>query len=93
MNMNFENLNFPSQYLSQSVKEWAKKKNVCEKTVRRDFKQLGLTKTREQYLKDAQTRRETAFKLRKDGLKYKEIANILDITESNAKMLVRRYEI
>lgn len=90
--MNFENLNFPSQHLRQSVKNWAKKKNVCEKTVRNDFKKLGLTKTREKYLKDAQIRRETAFKLRKDGLKYKEIASVLNITESNAKMLVKRHQ-
>lgn len=85
-------MNFPNQQLSQNVKMWAKKKGVSERTVRRDFKELGLTKTREQYLQDAKTRREIAYNLRQNGLKFREIAELLDITINNAQQLVRRYE-
>lgn len=85
-------MNFPNQQLSQNVKMWAKKKGVSERTVRRDFKELGLTKTREQYLQDAKTRRKIAYNLRQNGLKFREIAELLDITINNAQQLVRRYE-
>ena len=88
-------MNFPSQHLKTStkftVKEWAQKKEVCERTVRRDFERLGLTKSREQCEAEAHIRRETAYNLRQQGLKYKEIAEQLGISVNNAQQLVRRY--
>lgn len=86
-------MNFPSQHLKANVKEWAAKKNLSEVTIRRDFKELGLTKTREQYEQDAQVRRKTAYDLRQQGLKFKEIAAMLNITVNNAQQLVRRHKI
>lgn len=86
-------MNFPSQHLKANVKEWAAKKNLSEVTIRRDFKELGLTKTREQYEEDAQVRRKTAYDLRQKGLKFKEIAELLNISVNNAQQLVRRHKI
>lgn len=85
------NLQFPSQHLSKNVKEWSEKHNLCQKTIRRDFKDLGLSKTRAQYEQDAKTRRETAYNLRQQGLKYRVIAEMLSISTDNAKKLVRRH--
>lgn len=85
-------MNFPSQHLKANVKEWAEKKNLSETTIRRDFKELGLTKSREQYERDAYTRRETAYNLRQQGLKFKEIAETLGISINNAQQLVRRHQ-
>ncbi|UXN35799.1 sigma-70 region 4 domain-containing protein (plasmid) [Avibacterium paragallinarum] len=85
-------MNFPNQYLKANVKEWAKKKGLSEVTIRRDFKELGLSKTREQYEKDAQIRREMAYKLRQQGLKYREIAETLGVSVNNAQQLVRRFQ-
>lgn len=86
-------MNFPSQHLKANVKEWAAKKNLSEVTIRRDFKELGLTKTRQQYEEDAQVRRKTAYDLRQQGLKFKEIAELLNISVNNAQQLVRRHKI
>lgn len=86
-------MNFPSQHLKANVKEWAAKKNLSEVTIRRDFKELGLTKTRNQYEEDAKIRRETAYNLRQQGLKFKQIAEMLNISVNNAQQLVRRHKI
>lgn len=85
-------VNFPSQHSEHQVKELAQKMGISEKTVRRDLKETGLAKTRKEYLKNAQTRRETAFNLRQQGMKYKEIARKLKITINNAQQLVRRHQ-
>lgn len=85
-------MNFPSQHLKMSIKDVAKKFNVSEKTAQKYLKEIGASKTREQYEEDAQIRRETAYKLRENGLKYREIAEMLGITTNNAQQLVRRYE-
>lgn len=86
------NIHFPTQRLSKNVKYWAEKKNISEKTVRRDFKELGLTKTREQFEADAKIRREMAFNLRQTGLKWKEVGEKLGVSEANAMMLARRHQ-
>lgn len=75
-----------------NISQFARKHNISRDTARKIAKEFGATKTREQYLKDANTRRETAYKLRQQGLKYKEIGEKLGITTQNAQMLVRRYQ-
>ncbi|STP00275.1 hypothetical protein [Haemophilus parainfluenzae] len=83
---------FPNQFLKKSIRNVAKKFNVSERTARRYLKEVGASKTREQYEIDAQKRRETAYNLRQKGLKFREIAEILNISINNAQQLVRRYE-
>lgn len=78
---------------SKPLSEMAKKYGISLRTAQRIAKEYGISKTREQYEKDAKTRRETAYNLRQQGLKYKEIAETLGITVNNAKTLVRRYEV
>lgn len=54
-------------------------------------KEMGFSKTRDQYLADANTRRETVWQLRQQGLKFREIAELLNISVNNAQQLARRY--
>lgn len=86
-------MNFPSQHLKMSIKEVAKKFDVSETTAQNYLKQIGASKTREQYEGDAQIRRKTAYELRQQGLKFKEIADLLEISVNNAQQLVRRYQL
>lgn len=84
-------MNFPNQHLKMSIKDVAKKFNVSEKTAQKYLKEIGASKTRERYEEDAKIRRETAYKLRQQGLKFKEIAETLGISVNNAQQLVRRH--
>lgn len=86
-------MNFPSQHLKMSIKDVAKKFNVSDKTAQKYLKEVGASKSREQYEQDAKTRRETAYNLRQQGLKFKEIAEMLNISVNNAQQLVRRHKI
>lgn len=74
-----------------SIKQVAQKFNVSERTAKTYLREIGASKTREKYEQEAKIRRETAYNLRLQGLKYKEIGEKLGISEANAKMLVRRY--
>lgn len=85
-------MNFPSQLHKKPLSELAKKYNRSIKTMERWAKETGLSKTRQQYEKDARIRRETAYQLRQQGLKFKDIAKQLNISMNNAQQLVRRYE-
>ncbi|MDG6449162.1 helix-turn-helix domain-containing protein [Glaesserella parasuis] len=85
-------MNFPNQHLKKSIKEVAQLCQVSERTARKYLRELGESKSREQYEADAQIRREIAYNLRQQGLKYREIAETLGITANNAQQLVRRYQ-
>lgn len=85
--------NFPNQHLEISIKDVAKRYSVSERTARVYLREANRSKTRAQYEHDAKIRRETAFKLRQNGLKFKDIAEILGISLNNAQQLVRRYEV
>lgn len=84
-------MNFPKQCHKIPVSKLAKKYGKSISAMERLVKCAGLTKTREQYEQDAQVRRETAYNLRQQGLKYREIGEMLGISTQNAQMLVRRY--
>lgn len=84
-------MNFPNQHLKKSIKEVAQLCQVSERTAKRYLRELGESKSREQYEADAQIRRETAYNLRQQGLKFREIAEQLGISVNNAQQLVRRY--
>ncbi|MGY4674305.1 sigma factor-like helix-turn-helix DNA-binding protein [Ursidibacter arcticus] len=84
-------MNFPTQNHKTSLSNLSKKYNVSIRTISTHLKSSGITKTREQYEADAKIRRETAYKLRQSGLKFKEIAEQLNISVNNAQQLVRRY--
>lgn len=83
---------FPEQNLKMPIADVADMFKVSERTARRYLNKLGASKNREQYLADAKTRRKTAYELRQQGLKFKEIADILGISLNNAQQLVRRYK-
>lgn len=85
-------MNFPQQNRKFNNTELAKKYNVSVKTIKTHLKEMGVSKTREQYEQDAQKRRETAYNLRQSGLKFREIAKMLNISTNNAQQLVRRYK-
>lgn len=87
------NYNFPKQNHKTSIPKLAEKYNKSIPAMKRIMKKGGFSKTRAQYEHDAKIRRETAFKLRQDGLKFKDIAEILGISLNNAQQLVRRYEV
>lgn len=84
-------MNFPSQTHKKPLSEMAKKYNRSLRTMEKWAKETGLSKTRSQYEQDAQIRRETAYNLRQQGLKFREIAEQLNISVNNAQQLVRRY--
>lgn len=85
-------MNFPNQKLKMSIKQVAQKFNVSERTARSYLREVGASKTREQFESDAKIRREMAFNLRQTGLKWKEVGARLGISEANAKMLARRHQ-
>lgn len=85
-------MNFPQQNRKFNNTELAKKYSVSLKTIKTHLKEMGVSKSRDQYLADANTRRETVYKLRQQGLKYREIAELLNITVNNAQQLARRYQ-
>lgn len=86
-------MNFPQQNRKFNNTELAKKYNVCLKTIKTHLKEMGISKSREQYEADARKRREIAYNLRQKGLKFREIAETLGISVNNAQQLVRRYKI
>ncbi|OOF78170.1 hypothetical protein BKG96_06665 [Rodentibacter caecimuris] len=85
-------MNFPRQHHKKPLSQFAKQYDISLRSAQRIAKELGATKSREQYESDAKIRRETAYNLRQSGLKYKEIAEQLGISLNNAQQLVRRYE-
>lgn len=85
-------MNFPKQNHKIKITEFAKKYDISYTTAHKIAKNFGVTKTREQYEQDAKVRRETAYNLRQQGLKFKEIAKQLNISINNAQQLVRRYQ-
>mgnify|MGYP000869867032 CR=1 FL=1 len=84
-------MNLPSNRHKQPLSKLAEKYNISLSSANRLAKSYGFSKTREQYEKDAHIRRETAYNLRQQGLKYREIGEMLGISTQNAQMLVRRY--
>lgn len=84
-------MNFPQQNRKFNNTELAKKYSVSLKTIKTHLKEMGVSKSREQYLEDAHTRRETVWQLRQQGLKFREIAELLNISVNNAQQLARRY--
>lgn len=85
-------MNFPNQNHNKPLRELAEKYNISQTSAYRIAKELGKVKSREQYEQDAKIRRETAYNLRQQGLKFKEIADILEISINNAQQLVRRHQ-
>lgn len=85
-------MNFPKQNHIRSLSSLAKKYKISHSSAYKIAKEMGKTKTRTQYEQDAHIRRETAYNLRKQGLKYREIGEMLGISTQNAQMLVRRYQ-
>lgn len=86
-------MNFPNQNHKNSLPSLAKKYNRSLSTMKKWASDAGMSKTRAQYEKDAQKRREIAYNLRKQGLKFREIAEILNISINNAQQLVRRHKL
>lgn len=86
-------IHFPQQNRPTSIAKLAEKYGKTARTISRDLKQLGITKSREQYEQDAQERRKIAYELRESGLKWREIGEKLGISTSNAQMLAHRYKI
>ena len=84
-------MNLLSNRHSKPLSELAKKYNISLSSANRLAKEMGFSKTRDQYLADANTRRETVWQLRQQGLKFKEIAELLNISVNNAQQLARRY--
>lgn len=85
-------MNFPRQNHKISLSEFAKRYDISRQTAHKIAKEKGIVKSREQYEEDAQIRRKIAYKLRQQGLKFKEIAEQLNISVNNAQQLVRRYK-
>lgn len=85
-------MNFPTQHHKRPLSEFAKRNGISLSTAKNIAKEFNATKTREQYEQDAQTRRKIAFDLRQQGLKFREIAEQLNISVNNAQQLVRRYQ-
>lgn len=85
-------MNFPTQHHKVSVSQLAIKYGKSITAMENLLKKAKLTKSRTQYEQDAQIRRKTAYDLRQQGLKYKEIAETLNISINNAQQLVRRYK-
>lgn len=84
-------INFPKQNHKIPLSEFAKKYDISRQTAHKIAKGFGATKTREKYEQDAKIRREIAYNLRQQGLKYKDIAEKLGVSLNNAQQLVRRY--
>lgn len=82
----------PKQNHKVSISKLAQKYGLSARTIRRDLRDLGASKSREQYEKDAQTRRRIAYELRQSGLKWAEVADKMGLSLANAKMLGTRYK-
>lgn len=85
-------MNFPKQNHKIPLSKFAEKYGISRQTAQKIAKSFGSVKPREQYEADAQKRREIAYNLRKDGYKFREIAEMLGISTNNAQQLVRRYQ-
>lgn len=84
-------MNFPNQNLKMPIRKVAEKFSVSQRTAKNYLKQVGASKPREKYEQDAKIRREIAYNLRQQGLKYRDIAEKLGVSLNNAQQLVRRY--
>lgn len=85
-------MNFPKQNHKMKITDFAKKYDISYTSAHKIAKEFGITKTRTQYEQDAHIRREIAYNLRQQGLKFREIAEQLNISVNNAQQLVRRYK-
>lgn len=85
-------LKLPKQNRRTSVSNLAEKYGLHPRSVARHLKEMGATKSREQYEKDAHERRKIVYELRESGLKWREIAEKLSISPQNAQMLAYRYK-
>ena len=86
-------MNIISNNYKINLSQFAKKHNISRETARKIARSFNAAKTREQYEKDAQLRRKVAYDLRQKGLKFREIAEQLNISVNNAQQLVRRYRL
>lgn len=86
-------LELPKQNRKKSTIELAQKYNLHPRSIARHLKELGVTKSREQYEQDAKERRKIAYELRESGLKWREIGEKLGISTTNAQMLAYRHKI
>lgn len=85
-------MNFPKQQYKISITEFAKKYEISRQSAQKLAKEWGVSKSREQYERDAKERRKIAYELRESGLKWREIAEKLSISPQNAQMLAYRYK-
>lgn len=83
----------PKQRHKTPISKLAEKYGKSPMTIARDLKEMGVTKSREQYEQDAKERRKIAYELRESGLKWREIGEKLGISTANAQMLAHRYKI
>ena len=86
-------MNFISNNYKINLSQFAKKHNISRETARKIARSFNAAKTREQYEKDAQLRRKVAYDLRQKGLKFREIAEQLNISVNNAQQLDRLYRL
>lgn len=69
----------------RTAREAAEALNISERTIRKYMAQ-----PRAEYLADADRRRKQALALKEQGLKYREIAEIMNISFDGAEALVKR---
>lgn len=82
----------PQQNRKMSISQLAKKYGRAESTISRYLQDMGASKPREQYEKDALERRRIAYELRQTGLKWREVAEEMGVSITNAQMLGQRYK-
>lgn len=85
-------MNIPVQRHKTPISKLAQKYGRSEITIYKDLKAMGITKSREQFEKDALERRRIAYELRQTGLKWREVGEKMGISTVNAQMLGGRYK-